>query len=101
MIRPHTTVGVAMKNENAHRASLVKAARSLFAALLLLSAVFACRSSSSSRNCTGEVTYEGQTFTGEAGNLEDAQKFACNKYCLEADPDFDVYYRICLDSPKG
>ena len=80
---------------------LVRAGASLFAGILLLSAIIACRSSSSSANCTGEVTYEDQTFTGQAGNLEDAQKFACNKYCLEADAEFDAHYRIWLDSPKG
>ena len=79
----------------------VKAGASVFAGLLLLSVIIACRSSSSSASCTGEVTYEGQTFTGQAGNLEDAQKFACNKYCLEADAEFDAHYHIWLDSPRG
>ena len=65
--------------------------------------VIACRSSSSDNtNCTGEVTYEGRTFTsGQAENAENAQQFACNKYCLEADPEFDAHYGIWLESPKG
>ena len=82
---------------------LSKFGGSLVAGLLLLSLVIACRSSSSSDNasCTGEVTYEGKTFTGEGKTTEDAQKFACNKYCLEADPEFDAHYGIWLESPKG
>src|SRR5216684_4191404 len=83
---------------------LVKFSGSLFAALLLLSVVIACRSSSSSdkSSCTGEVTYEGKTFTGgPAETAENAQKFACNNYCLNADPEFDAHYGIWLESPKG
>lgn len=73
----------------------------LIALALLLAAGIACRSSSSGKTCAGEVEYQGTTYTGEAGNLEDAQRFACNKYCLEADPEFDAHYRIWLDSAKG
>jgi len=74
----------------------------MVAGLLMLSVIMACRSSSPSEtNCTGEVTYEGKAFTGEGKNAEDAQKFACNKYCLDADPEFDAHYHIWLDSPKG
>jgi len=86
------------------RELLTKFSGSLVAGLLLLSVVIACRSSSSSDNasCTGEVTYEGKTFTGgPAETAENAQKFACNKYCLEADPEFDAHYGIWLESPKG
>ena len=71
------------------------------AVTLLLGVAIACRSSSSGPTCTGEVVYQGTTYTGEAGNVEDAQRFACNKYCLEADPEFDAHYRIWLDSSKG
>lgn len=77
------------------------AARSIVAIALLVLVALACRSSSSGPTCKGEVVYEGQTFTGEAGNLDDARRFACNKYCLEADPEFDAHYRIWLDSAKG
>lgn len=72
----------------------------LLAVVLMLGVVLACRSSSGP-TCTGEVTYEGKTFTGQAGDVEDAQRFACNNYCLDADPEFDAHYRIWLDSPKG
>ena len=90
------------QNTYFQRWSLVKLSSSLLAGLLLLGAVFACRSSSSSAaSCTGAVTYEGKTFSGEARNADDAQKFACNKYCLEADPEFDAHYGIWLDSPAG
>lgn len=81
------------------RDRFIKVAGFLFAGVLLLSVIFACRSSA--RKCTGEVTFGGQTFNGQADNLEDAQKFACNKYCLEADADFDAHYRIWLDSARG
>ena len=85
------------------RELLTKFSGSLVAGLLLLSVVIACRSSSSdSAGCTGQVTYEGKTFTGgPAETAENAQKFACNKYCLEADPEFDAHYGIWLESPKG
>lgn len=72
----------------------------LVAMVLMLGVVLACRSSSGP-TCSGEVTYEGKTFTGQAGNVEDAQRFACNNYCLDADPEFDAHYRIWLDSSKG
>ena len=71
------------------------------AVTLLLGVAIACRSSSSGPTCTGEVVYQSTTYTGEAGNVEDAQRFACNKYCLEADSEFDAHYHIWLDSPKG
>lgn len=89
-------------NESASHELFAKLSGSLLAALLLLSAALACRSSSSSEaNCTGEVTYQGTTFTGQGKNSEEAQQFACNKYCLEADPEFDAHYGIWLESPKG
>lgn len=71
----------------------------LIAGLMLALALLACRSTS--RPCTGEVTYEGQTFTGKGKDADEAQQNGCNKYCLEADPEFDARYRIWLDSPKG
>lgn len=78
----------------------------LLAGLMLLGVVVACSSSSSdsasgNASCTGEVTYEGKTFTGQGKNAEEAQQFACSKYCLEADPEFDAHYGIWLDSQKG
>ena len=52
--------------------------------------------------CTAEINYEGRTFSGgPAKTAEDARQFACNKYCLEADPTFDAHYGVWLDSPKG
>ena len=74
---------------------------SVIAVILILGVVMACRSSSSGPTCAGEVTYEGRTFTGQAGNVQDAQRFACNNYCLDADPEFDAHYRIWLDSASG
>ena len=83
---------------------LFKLAGSLLAALLLLSVVMACRSSSSSSGakCMGHVTYEGTTYTGgPTESAEKAQEFACNNYCLDADPEFDAHYRIWNDSRSG
>lgn len=76
----------------------------LLAVLMLLSVVLACRSSSTSSGakCMGEVTYEGKTYTGgPTSTAEEAQKFACNNYCLDADPEFDAHYRIWNDSRYG
>ena len=81
-----------------------KLATSGVAALLLLSVVLACRSSTSSSGakCMGQVVYEGQTYTGgPTDSAEQAQHFACNNYCLDADPEFDAHYRIWNDSRSG
>ena len=92
-----------MKDRNtiAPRGLFAQFGTSVIAVILILGVVMACRSSSSGPTCTGEVTYEGRTFNGQAGNVEDAQRFACNNYCLDADPEFDAHYRIWLDSPSG
>jgi hypothetical protein len=72
----------------------------LLAGLMLSCAVLACNFSSPAQ-CTGTVTYNNQTFTGMGKDADEAQRNACNKYCLEADPEFDAHYHIWLDSPKG
>ncbi len=56
---------------------------------------------SASDACVGKVTYESKTFEGKGKNAEEAASNACNNYCRDADPEFDVRYRIWLDSPKG
>jgi len=81
------------------RALRAKFGSLLIVALMFLAVVFGCRSSSP--KCTGEVDYEGRVFTGAGKNTEEAQQFACNKYCLEVDSVVDARYRIWLDSPKG
>jgi hypothetical protein len=70
------------------------------AGLLLLGAVLACNSSSAN-TCSGEVSYQGKTFTGKGKDAAEAQHNGCNLYCLEADPEVDARYRIWLDSPQG
>jgi hypothetical protein len=83
---------------------LFKLTGSTLAALLLLSIVLACRSSSSSSDakCMGQVSYEGKTYTGgPTAAAEEAQRFACNNYCLDADPEFDAHYRIWNESRSG
>ena len=51
--------------------------------------------------CVGTVAYQGKTFEGKDRNIDAAKGNACNKYCREADPEYDAMYRIWLDSPKG
>jgi len=83
---------------------LGKLTGSTVAAFLLFSIVLACRSSSSSSGakCMGQVSYEGQTYTGgPTDSADQAQHFACNNYCLDADPEFDAHYRIWNDSRSG
>src|SRR5215471_16312817 len=87
---------------SSHR--LRKMTGSIVAALLLLSVVLACRSSSSSSDakCMGQVSYEGKNYSGgPTATAEEAQRFACNNYCLDADPEFDAHYRIWNDSRSG
>ncbi len=67
--------------------------------LILLGVILAC--SSSKMNCTGEVTYQGKTFSGKGKDAEEAQRNGCNLYCLEADEEVEARYQIWLDSPKG
>ena len=78
--------------------SLRNGVGSCLALLLLFAAVLAC--SRSSDKCTATLTYQGKTYTG-VGKKDDAVSFACNKYCLADDPEYDAMYRIWLSSPEG
>ncbi|HEY0348979.1 MAG TPA: hypothetical protein VGC60_12575 [Pyrinomonadaceae bacterium] len=69
--------------------------------LLLLAAVLACSSGSSAKKCTATLTNDGKTFVGEGSSTDDATRFACNKYCREADPGYEAMYGVWLDSPAG
>ena len=69
--------------------------------LLLLAAVIACSSGSSAKKCTATLTNDGKTFVGEGSSTDDATRFACNKYCREADPGYEAMYGVWLDSPAG
>ena len=71
---------------------------SCLALFLLLVAVLAC--SRGSNKCTATLTYQGKTYTG-VGKKDDAVSFACNKYCVADDPEYDAMYRIWLDSAEG
>ncbi|MFT4978502.1 MAG: hypothetical protein ACI8S6_004412 [Myxococcota bacterium] len=44
----------------------------------------------------GSVVYGGQTYSPESGveDPDQAQRLACNGYCLEADPEYEAMYRI-------
>ena len=93
------------RNTFSPRDLLTKRSGALVAGLLLLSVVIACRSSSSPSSsevsCTGEVIYEGKTFTGKGKNAEEGQESACINYCLNADPEVEAHYGIWYESPKG
>ena len=94
-----------MKTQNASspRKLSAKLSSPLLAGLLLLTVAIACRSSSPSSDvsCTGEVTYEGKTFTGRGKNAEEGQKSACINYCLNADPEVEVEYGNWYESHYG
>ena len=94
-----------IRNTSSPTGFSVKHSGSLVAALLLLGVVMACRSSSSDSSsetiCTGEVTYEGKTFTGKGKNAEEGQKSACINYCLNADPEVEVEYGNWYESHYG
>src|SRR5712691_4141049 len=70
------------------------------ALLFLLGAVQAC-SSGSGKKCTATVTLDGRTFVGEDAAADKARRYACNKYCREADPGYQAIYGEWLDSPAG
>lgn len=70
-----------------------------FALLLLFAVLIAC--TGSGRKCTATLTYQGNTYTGADAKEEKAVSNACNKYCRDADPEYDAMYRIWLDSPAG
>ncbi len=69
--------------------------------LLLLAAVLACSSGSSAKKCTATLANDGKTFVGEGASTDEATRFACNKYCREADPGYEAMYGVWLDSPAG
>lgn len=73
----------------------------LVSIFIIFAFVLGCGLGGSNKACVGVLTHQGQTFRGEGKDEKDAKLFACNGYCLEADPDFDARYRIWLDSPKG
>ena len=68
------------------------------ALFLLFAAVLAC--SRGSNKCTATLTYQGKTYTG-IGKKDEAVSFACNKYCIADDSEYDAMYRIWLDSAEG
>lgn len=70
------------------------------ALLLVLSAVLAC-SLGSSKKCTATLTYQGKTYTGMDKEKEKAVSNACNKYCRDDDPGYEIMYRIWVESPAG
>src|SRR2546429_7124827 len=83
------------------RPTLRSEAGLFFSLLLLIGAVIACSSGSSAKKCTATLTNEGKTFVGEGASTDEATRFACNKYCREADPGYDAMYGVWLDSPAG
>ena len=57
--------------------------------------------SSSPSDCMAEITAGGKTYAAKAENPDDAKRYACNKYCLDTDPECDAMYHIWVTSPKG
>ncbi len=55
----------------------------------------------SGAECVGTVSYQGKTYEGKDKTAEQAKLNACNHYCREADQEYEAYYRIWLDGPKG
>ena len=78
----------------------MKKVQAVLAALLLCTILGASFISCSS-DCVGRIEAEGKEYTANARNLEDANRFACNKYCLDTDSECDAMYDIWLNSPKG
>ena len=78
--------------------SLRNGVGSCLALFLLFAVVLAC--SRGSNKCTTTLTYEGKTYTG-IGKKDEAVSFACNKYCIADDSEYDAMYRIWLDSAEG
>ena len=87
-----------MKAQTSRATSRIDAAF-FFALLLLFAVLIAC--SGSGKKCTATLNYDGKTYEGVGKSSDDAQHFACNKYCREDDPEYEAMYRIWLDSPAG
>ena len=69
---------------------------------IMLGVILACSSGGSSGpTCTGSVVYQGKTYNGEAGDEDKAKLFACNNYCVDADPGYEAMYGIWVTSSKG
>ena len=68
------------------------------ALFLLFAVVLAC--SRGSNKCTATLTYQGKTYTG-MGKKDEAVSFACNKYCIADDSEYDAMYRIWLESAEA
>ena len=71
---------------------------SCLAVFLLFAVVLAC--GRGSNKCTATLTYQGKTYAG-IGKKDEAVNFACNKYCIADDSEYDAMYRIWLDSAEG
>lgn len=77
---------------------LRQSAGALLALTLLVVAVLAC--GRGSNKCTATLTYQGKTYTG-IGKKDEAVSFACNKYCLADDSEYDAMYRIWLEGSEA
>jgi len=85
------------KNQNTHMSYL---GLNFLFVLVLIVGISGC-SKSSKKNCTGTLKHQEKTYVGKADNGANAGRFACNKYCLEADPQVETRYAIWVNSPKG
>jgi len=55
------------------------------------------------QDCIGAVVHGGQTYQPESGvpDAVDAQRMACNQYCLLGDDEYEAMYGIWVSSPAG
>lgn len=73
----------------------------VYSTALLLCMIFGALFVSCSSECTGEITEGGKTYTAKAMSSVNAVRFACNKYCLDADAKCEAMYGIWVNSPEG
>jgi hypothetical protein len=77
---------------------LRRIAPAVVAVTLLFAFLLAC--SRGSDKCTATLTYQGKTYQG-IGKKDEAVSFACNKYCLADDPEYDAMYQLWLTTPEA
>lgn len=70
----------------------------LLGSFLLLAVVLGC---GGGQTCTAELTVEGKVYKGTDKDAEQAETNACNGYCIEGDPDFDIAFHKWLETPES
>lgn len=70
----------------------------LFVSILMLAVVLGC---GGGQTCMAELTVEGKVYKGTDKDPAQAETNACNGYCIEGDPDFDLAFRKWLETPES